>query len=97
MITILKNGKKKQIKEKKKWYHLISYQPEAIINDLSLYNFLDFCLSKHTSPVLGINSVSLNNCWHSIGPYEQENSRHTHRSIPTFPRKLGANSVLGEI
>lgn len=37
--------------KKKEWYHLISYQPETMRNDFLLYNFLDFFLSKHTSPV----------------------------------------------
>ena len=47
------------MKRKKEWYHLIPYQPEAMSNDFSLYNFLDFFLSKHTLPVWGINSVTL--------------------------------------
>ena len=69
-------------KEKER-YHLISYQPEAMNNDFSLYNFLDFILSKHTLPVWGINSVTLIYSIIAWAPYAHMN-RKPH-STPTIP------------
>lgn len=79
-----KRKQKIQMNEKEKErYHLISYRPEAMNNDFSLYNFLDFILSKHTLPVWGINSVTLIYSIIAWAPYAHMN-RKPH-STPTIP------------
>lgn len=74
--------------KKTEWYHLISYQPETMSNDFLLYNFLDLFLSKHTSPVWGIHSVTFIYSIIAWVPYVHTNRKpHSTPTIPHPPPK----------